>query len=66
MKDVRLFYEVIREDETAKYAAEISIVTFGGTVELVKDFANIDRQDEFPMLEADTYDRRCSLWWFNK
>ena len=27
---VRLFYEAIREDETALYSAEVSIVTFGG------------------------------------
>lgn len=50
---VRLFYEAIREDETAMYSAEISIVTFGGTAELVEDFANIDRQPESPKLQAD-------------
>lgn len=49
---VRLFYESIREDETAMYAAEISIVTFGETVRLIEDFANIDRQPAAPKLSA--------------
>ncbi|NMA82602.1 MAG: VWA domain-containing protein [Epulopiscium sp.] len=49
---VRLFYEAIREDETALYSAEISIVTFGGDAELIEDFANIDRQPAAPILEA--------------
>lgn len=50
---VRLFYEAIREDETAMYSAEISIITFGGNAELVEDFANIDRQPEAPILRAE-------------
>lgn len=50
---VRLFYEAIREDETAMYSAEISIITFGGNAELVEDFANIDRQPEAPLLRAE-------------
>ncbi|NLP17959.1 MAG: VWA domain-containing protein [Firmicutes bacterium] len=48
---VKMFYKAIREDETAMYSAEISIVTFGGTAELIADFANIDRQSE-PTLTA--------------
>jgi len=49
---VRLFYEAIREDETAMYSAEISIVTFGDSVQLVEDFATIDRQPHPPVLQA--------------
>ncbi|SHH23786.1 vWA domain-containing protein [Clostridium grantii] len=49
---VRLFYEAIREDETALYSAEISIVTFGGEASLIEDFANIDRQPVAPILQA--------------
>jgi uncharacterized protein YegL len=50
---VKLFYDAIREDETAMHSAEISIVTFGGSAKLLEDFANIDRQPEAPVLEAD-------------
>lgn len=50
---VRLFYDAIREDETALYSAEISIVKFGGEALLIEDFANIDRQPFSPVLEAD-------------
>lgn len=49
---VKLFYDAIREDETALYSAEISIVTFGGEVLLIEDFANINRQPVAPILEA--------------
>ena len=35
---VRLFYEAIKEDETALYSAEISVVTFGGNAECIRDF----------------------------
>lgn len=50
---VKLFYDAIREDETALYSAEISIVTFGGEALLIEDFANINRQPVAPILEAD-------------
>lgn len=49
---VRMFYEAIRGDETAQYSAEISIITFGETVELIEDFANINRQPQAPKLQA--------------
>lgn len=48
---VRTFYEAIREDEIAMYAAEICIVSFNSTAEKIVDFANIDRQ-ETPILNA--------------
>ena len=50
---VKLFYDAIREDETALYSAEISIVTFGGEVLLIEDFANINRQPVAPVLGAN-------------
>ena len=43
---VNLFYDNLLEDETARYAAEICIVTFGGDKpELILDFANLERQE---------------------
>ena len=41
---VKLFYDAIHDDETAMYSAEIAIVTFGGSEQLVVDFSNIERQ----------------------
>ena len=38
---VKMFYKAIREDETAMYSAEISIVTFGGTAELIADLPTL-------------------------
>ena len=51
---VKAFYKALSEDEVAKYAAEVCIVTFGGEApSLVMDFANISRQPVWPTLEAD-------------
>ncbi|MEG2246549.1 MAG: VWA domain-containing protein [Romboutsia sp.] len=49
---IRLFYDAIKEDEIATYAAEISIVTFDSRAVCVEDFANIDRQENIPTLRA--------------
>lgn len=50
---VRLFYEAIKEDETALYSAEISIVTFGGNnAECIADFASLELQPNAPKLLA--------------
>lgn len=50
---VRLFYEAIKEDETALYSAEISIVTFGGnSAECIADFASLELQPDSPKLVA--------------
>lgn len=49
---VRLFYEAIKEDETALYSAEISIVTFGGAAECRSDFASLELQPNAPKLSA--------------
>ena len=50
---VRLFYEAIKEDETALYSAEISIVTFGGErARCIADFASLELQPNAPRLYA--------------
>lgn len=51
---VRLFYDAIREDETALYVAEICIVTFGHHgVECITDFSSLMLQPDVPELTAD-------------
>ena len=49
---IRTFYEAIKEDEVALYSAEVSIVTFGGSVNCIADFANIERQEKISKLVA--------------
>lgn len=49
---VHQFYDAIREDEMAVYSAEICIVTFNNDATCVMDFANIERQEELPVLPA--------------
>lgn len=49
---VRLFYDAIREDETALYSAEISIITFGETAQCIADFSGLEIQPEPPILTA--------------
>ena len=50
---VKLFYDAIKDDETALYAAEISIVTFGGSnAECIADFASLQLQPNAPVLSA--------------
>ena len=41
---VRLFFDAIRADDVAQYAAEICIVTFGDAVTKKLDFMSVDRQ----------------------
>jgi|SRR5690606_1270396 len=43
-RGVQLFFNEVREDEMASLSAEISIITFGGTVQQVVEFANIENQ----------------------
>ena len=50
---VKLFYDAIRDDEIAMYSAEIAIVTFGGTEQLIEDFANVQRQPNVPTFAAN-------------
>ncbi len=51
-KGVSMFFDAIKEDEVAKYAVELAIVSFDSTSEKVLDFANIDRQ-ESPILTTN-------------
>lgn len=41
---VRLFFDSIRADEVARFAAEIAVVTFADNARRLLDFAAIDRQ----------------------
>lgn len=50
---VRLFFDAIREDETALYSAEVSIVTFGDDAECIADFASLALQPIAPKLPAN-------------
>ena len=50
---VRQFYQAIKEDETALYAADICVITFGGTEPVcLRDFSGLDQQPEVPTLSA--------------
>lgn len=49
---VRMFFDAIREDDVAQYAAEIAIVTFGGVARKALDFFAVNRQ-EVPTMYAD-------------
>jgi len=49
---VQMFYEAIRADDVAQYAAEISIVTFATEAKKTVDFMAIERQD-VPALVAE-------------
>ena len=48
---VKAFYDEVKQDEVAFYAAELCIVAFNNEAELVLDFANIERQS-LPKLSA--------------
>jgi len=52
-KGVKAFFENIKNDEIARYSAEISVVTFGKDgVQKVLDFKSIEKQN-IPNLNAD-------------
>ncbi|POE19106.1 hypothetical protein BV923_20395 [Pectobacterium odoriferum] len=46
---VGMFFDAIRKDEVAQYAAEICIVTFSNSAHKALDFMSIDRQDIPPL-----------------
>ncbi|OYQ78711.1 hypothetical protein B9T19_07640 [Ignatzschineria sp. F8392] len=52
---VKLFYETLKEDETALYAAEICIVTFGGDyeAECLTPFSSLELNPNPPILTAN-------------
>ena len=41
---VTMFMNEILKDEITRYSAEISVITFGGTVNKVLDFGNLEDQ----------------------
>ena len=41
-RGVNIFLESILEDEITKYSADIAILTFGGSVETVLDFGDVE------------------------
>lgn len=49
---VQLFYDAIRDDEIALYAADIGIVTFNDTATCISDFAGIADKSFAPTLSA--------------
>ncbi len=54
---VELFYSAIRNDEVAKYSAEISIVSFNSTAVCLEQFSSVERQEVLPKFKSsgDTY-----------
>lgn len=54
-KGIQQFYDAIYEDENARYAAEISIVTFDDSARVLSDFSRVEYNDvreEVPKLTA--------------
>lgn len=50
----RMFYDTVRNDRTAKYMADISIVTFGGDeAKCIQDFAHVSEVSVPPSLKAE-------------
>jgi uncharacterized protein YegL len=49
---VAQFYQAILDDDMARDAVELSIVTFSDTAECVVDFGNIERQNHTPQFHA--------------
>lgn len=49
---VEQFIRELREDENARYSAEISIVTFDDRASCIVDFKGIDRLPEVPKLKT--------------
>ncbi|OQW89626.1 MAG: hypothetical protein BWK78_07580 [Thiotrichaceae bacterium IS1] len=49
---IELFFRAIKEDEVARYAAEIAVVTFGGRVQQILDFGPVEKQQVL-ILTAD-------------
>lgn len=57
-KGIQQFYDAIFEDENARYAAEISIVTFDDEARMVTDFSRVEYDDVRESIpNLDTHDR---------
>jgi len=51
-KGVHTFFEALREDEVALYAADICIITFNSQVEMIQEFSSIAGPSAAPTLES--------------
>ena len=60
-KGIELFYDAIYEDEDARYAAEISIVTFDDTARVLSDFSRVEYNDVREEVPVLTTNDRTSL-----
>ena len=49
---VNSFFEAIKNDDVAKYGAEICVVTFDDTVKILADYATVDIQPNPPQLTS--------------
>ncbi len=49
---IKLFFDAIREDEVALYAADIAVVTFDDKAKCLRDFAGLETDSKVPELEA--------------
>ena len=49
---VQSFYRSIRDDEQAQHSAEISVLTFGGTVRSITDFTSVREDQSLPTFQA--------------
>lgn len=58
---IQLFYDAIYEDENARYAAEISIVTFDDTARILTDFSRVEYNDVREQVPVLTTNNLTSL-----
>ncbi len=60
-KGIQLFYDAIYEDENARYAAEISIVTFDDIARVLTDFSRVEYNDIREQVPVLSTHNRTSL-----
>jgi len=58
---VQHFFNSIKEDMVARYAAEVAIIGFSGVAEVLLDFQSLDRVDFPPTLQLETTHGGTSL-----
>ena len=49
---VKVFFEALKEDEVALYAADLSIVTFDSQVKVIQEFSSLADAEESPVFEV--------------
>lgn len=50
---IEQFYHEIREDEVARYSAEICVVDFNNTAHCIMEYGNVDNEKDIPKLKAN-------------